>query len=506
MFCKDERRRDVNFPELRDDAVSFHMPGHKGRLIFFDVPNDFLKYDVTELPEMDNLIQPETWIKELTKRLSDFYGSEASRISVGGSTACILSAILGSANYYEEYHEKKSIGGEGENATPKAAPKAISSRGVHALINRNAHISVYNAVEISGVDAQYFAPEEREGIPSHFDTDAFLSLINEETDILVLTYPFYQGGLYDIETMMQLARMKSPNITIIVDEAHGAHLVLEELVHGKKMSTLSLGADIVIQSLHKTLPVLGQAAVLHYGRTKKGRELAAQRGEVHSIEWYMKALQTTSPSYLILKSISQMMEVLESQGVQLYQALLRNIDRFYERTGLKPFDYRPYAVQDRSKLLLPFSNQASFIERGIYPEMELEGRILFLSSIANTESDFDRLAEVTLEHLSSGAHAIESSSADVDFAKENPDEAGSALKGVSLYERSLLRYGTRRKREERGHYVEMRALDAIGMRSAETLVLYPPGSPLVLSGEILRRDVAEMLGETKVNVYLPSSV
>ncbi|MDO4754196.1 MAG: aminotransferase class I/II-fold pyridoxal phosphate-dependent enzyme [Bacillota bacterium] len=494
------------FPDLRHDAVSFHMPGHKGRLIFSDVPNDFLRYDLTELPGMDNLIQPESWIKMLTNRISEFYGSAASRILVGGSTAGILAAILGTARLY--------------------------AKPIRAVVNRNAHISVYNAVEIAGIHAKYVTPAETNGVFSHFDLSALLHEI-EEADMLVLTYPFYQGALYEIGRIIAEAKRRNPEIVIIVDEAHGAHLVLAEKLHNRRISSLSWGADIVIQSFHKTLPALGQTAVLHYGNTEKGHALASRGTEIHSVEWYMKALQTTSPSYLMLKSVSQMMDLLEREGTTLYRNLLDNIRCFYEETGLSPFSYEGKAVQDESKILLPFASQDAFIARGIYPEMELDGRVLFLSSIANSKQDFERLSEA-VQFLGGREMSEGANSADNDKLSAAMSVPISAAMPVSIpaampeekptradLESRLLRYGSVNKTvplrssnagiekldaedgfigDEHVRVVEVSAIDAVGMVSAETLVLYPPGSPLILKGEVFQREVAPLLGEIKVKI------
>lgn len=488
------------FPELLNDAVSFHMPGHKGRLIFFDVPNDFLKYDVTELPGMDNLLQPDGWIRDLSDRISKFYGSTASRISVGGSSAGILSAILGVSKYYEAPLQNTGTADcvvEGAHISNKnCAAKKCKAKKCKALINKNAHISVYNAMDISGREVLTIAPEETRGVPSHFDTSVFKELLSQNVNILVLTYPFYQGGLYDLKSLIEIARRERPEITIIVDEAHGAHLVLAERVHNKKISALSLGADIVIQSFHKTLPALGQAAVLHYGRTKRGRELAAHCERMHSIEWYLKALQTTSPSYLMLRSIYEMMEILESRGVELYRRLSKNVERFYAKCGLKPFDYGAFAVQDESKILLPYANQRRFIDKGIYPEMETDAGILFLSSIANTEADFERLAAAVCEIPRSHGHP----EGTVTVRGRSDHQRCEVFCSHGHPERKLFRYGA--EGGESGEYVEISAKDAVGRRSAETLVLYPPGSPVISEGEVFKKEAAALLGTTKVKVYL----
>lgn len=543
------------FPNIDPDAVSFHMPGHKGRLIFQEEsPFDpfgssgassepcsspaFLKYDVTELPGFDNLISPDGWIKDLTDRISDFYGSRASRISVGGSTAAILSAILGAAEFVKKSSGLKSSGLKSSGSTAKKA--------VRARINRNSHISVYNALNLGEIEAEYLHPRSVRGIPSHIDLEELLNGIRE-SDLLILTYPFYSGAIYDMETLIRKVREQHPEIIVIVDEAHGAHFVLEERLRGKKISALSLGADLVIQSLHKTLPALGQSAVLHYGNTEAGRRLYSERNAVRSVEWYLKALQTSSPSYLILKSMSQMMDILETKGTSLYRNLSDQIDAFYRHIGHIPFDYKGFAVQDTSKILLPFADRDLLLQNGIYPEMQIGQHTLFLASIANRAEDFARLENVirasrkdseavktpdaflkTETHSlgnetdSSTDGASNLGASNGESARTKDDISGSAASAVShntsddgSHNESdpdasdggshntsdgrlggvLLSYGG-----SSGEYHEIFAKDAAGNVSAETLILYPPGSPVIVRGERFSPALCETLGLRKVKV------
>ncbi len=398
-----------SFPD--EGAVSFHMPGHKRRLIFGG--SSLLRYDVTELPGMDNLIEPEGWIRELCSELSRFYGSLGTRILVGGSSAGILSAVLGAAEYVRLRKSK-----------------------VRAIINRNAHISVFNAVELAGIIPHFVSPEYEDTLPAGFEPELLLSEAGF-ADLLILTYPFYQGGIYDIAKIIAEARRINPDIIIIADEAHGAHFVLDEKLRGKPLSSLSLGADVVVQSIHKTLPALGGTALLHYGNTALGAALHGCGNQLRSIEWHLRALQTTSPSFLMLESIAQMLEILKKRGVELYGKLLANIDRFYERTRLTPVRYSS-AQQDASKILIRTKMADSmdfFVRRNIYPEMEVGGYMLFLSSIANISEDFDILA-AAVENIESRADEIGCD------RKGTVADGGGVPHGTSAIKKSaVLRYG-----------------------------------------------------------------
>lgn len=582
-------------------SVSFHMPGHKGRLLFDE--SEVLKHDITELPGTDNLLHPTGWLLELSRRISRFYGSRSSRMLTNGSTAGILASILSfrdkntaSMDLYKSCGlpgNKRSAERQEGCAEEKGCTEKVALKPLF-LINSNSHVSVYNALEMGGFSYLTFDPEMQDGIPSHFDTaklaeffrrirdfrtcdsrtrdsgsceprscDSRFSdfrvslpetlgsrigstgisnfdeprgeLCDEPRDVvLVLTYPFYHGGLYDIRTLIRLAKAFFPEITVIVDEAHGAHLVLEEALTGKPLSALNLGADIVIQSFHKTLPALGSSSVLHYARTPKGQELFQKENEKYSIEWFLKTLQTTSPSYLILESVAQMMTILETEGVSLYRRLLSHIDHLYRRIGGSPFYYKhsrevlpltldasfrtssgaisrmtrdmdtPHGapsnppdgvpsnppdsqgfdfqtaptVQDRSKILLPHTDQDVLIRHGIYPEMQDAGHLLLLSSIANTADDFDRLADVLL--LSGNL-------------------SGKPLTSLSVHTDELLQSVILRG-DVTGCFTERPAREARGCRAAETVLLYPPGAPCIRRGEVFTEEICKILGDTVVKV------
>ncbi len=469
------------------------MPGHKGRLLFH--ANPLLRYDITEIPDADNLLHPEGWLRELTDRIRTYYGSYASRILVGGSTSGCLSMVLGAAEYSRKQNDCIT-----NDSAP--APNTPSAKPIRAKVQRNAHISVFNALELAEVEATYFSPILKDGIPSHFDTDDILQGI-EQTDLLILTYPFYQGGLYDLGQIIQSARQKNPDLLVLIDEAHGAHLVLEEKISGEKLSALSLGADIVVQSLHKTLPALGSSAVLHYGNTPKGQALYAERDQLRSIEWFLKALQTTSPSYLLLAGIQEMMAILETEGEALYRDMQKNITSFYENIEQEPFQYLQ-GRQDHGKILLKGTDQNFFTARGIYPEMEENGYLLFMASIANTKEDFDALAKAVLAYKKIQKQQNKSKQADPKTEKDKTENKvlHSALQTKYHHsnpqptpQQAILHYGKVGRTKKA---VNIPATDALGLTSLETIVLYPPGSPIIVPGEVFTEDIVALLGNEPV--------
>lgn len=430
--------------DLRKNGISFHMPGHKSRLLFNgSIP---LKYDVTEIQGMDNLHNAEGKILNLEERLSKLYNSYKTRILVGGSTAGILSAILGS-----------------------------TSPGQTVLVNRNAHRSVYNAIKIGKLKAKYFFPQIcGVGVPAGFgeDFESFLKStsplsssgsIDSEIDApaaIIFTYPTYEGILYDLKSAIKSVRSYYPEAVVIVDEAHGAHLFLEN----PELSSISMGADIIVQSLHKTLPSLGMSAVLHFGNTVAAHKHYNQKSE--SINWYLGAIQSSSPSYLILVGIAEMLDIIELNGKEMNLELKKNVDAFYEKMSkselTRGFLYSESEFggkkRDFSKILLRLGYpQEEFLreKHNIFAEMCDGKSCLFMASICSVKEDFERLYEAL-----------------VDLGKVI--ECGGLDLNSSVV-RKECRVGEK--------FIDLDGAE--GKISGEDIIPFPPGIPLVLEGEVI---------------------
>lgn len=474
--------------EVDLNHISFHIPGHKGRMLFEQ--KSMLEFDLTELPGLDNLLAPSGWIRELEHRIASYYGSLDSRILTGGSTLGILSSILGTIRYLEEDPE---FCGRSSSAVPVV------------ICEPNAHMSVRNAAVIGGATTLI---RERDRLNEMVVQQKSSGLLLPVCRIIyVITRPTYEGELFELSGLIAKIKRQNPRAVVIVDEAHGAHLALEskwrafrngapdlaelDMEEIQKLNqkvsqnsmyeqALECGADIVVQSFHKTLPALGTAAVLHYGKTPMGRSLLEHAPKEKSIEWYVCSLQTSSPSYLVLESIRQMMDVLEERGIALYERMVRNIERFYLETKVPKY-VRTNGVQDIGKLLVPSQNLGHYEERGIHCEMKSGDFLLFMASIASTDTDFDALIEAV----------------NADTSRECPKSSVKA--GVFL-----IRRGDYRAEDSD---TVCTGSDALGKKSAETLVLYPPGNVLINRGEVVTEAVVRKLEESGLkNIKLRTMV
>ncbi len=242
------------------EKASFHMPGHSGGSDFLDSRlYSVAPIDITELSFSDNMLDENGVILEAEKLCAKAYHVQHSLFFTNGCTSAIFTAI------------------------------AVLKRHVQKVcVIGNPHKSVINALELFG-----------------------LSYTIEETDIpseaFIVTTPDYFGKITDYSYL----KGKYPSSIILVDEAHGAHFAFSNLLP-KSATTY---ADLVVNSMHKTLPVFTGGALLHTtdGFFDDAWEL---RGCIHS----------TSPSYLVMASMDYARAYLEENGTRLYSELKEKID------------------------------------------------------------------------------------------------------------------------------------------------------------------------------------
>ena len=185
---------------------------------------------------------------------------------------------------------------------------------------RNCHKAVYHAVELSELKTEYLYPSiTKEGIQGSIHPKDVEEALKKHPEIkaVILTSPTYDGVLSDVRTIAGMVHEK--NIPLIVDEAHGAHLGFSESFPA---SAVSEGADVVIQSFHKTLPSLTQTAVLH----RMSERIAPER-----IRKYLSVYQTSSPSYLLMASIDRCVRILQSRSERYFADLEENLTTFYRK-------------------------------------------------------------------------------------------------------------------------------------------------------------------------------
>lgn len=460
-----------------EKLVSFHMPGHKnGRL----VPKEFmeiLKYDITEIPGADHLHDANNCILETEQKISNLYNSEISKLLINGSTVGILSMIMG-----------------------------LTKKGDKVLVNRNAHKSIYNAIEMNELEPIYIYPEVDDflGIPIDLKLHAI-----EDVKICILTYPTYEGLCYSIEEIIEMCH--SRGIPVVVDEAHGAHLFLHK--EGPK-SALELGADLVVQSFHKTLPTMTQTGCIHISKRNILTGFQLDR-----LNWYLKSLQSSSPSYVLMASIDAMITLIKSDGTQLSECLEVNISSFYKRASLlKHLRFIRLSNGDVTKLLLSIpcddyvpevwdGNIISKMLRenyGIQSEYDTSTLVLFMTSISNSKEDFEALNlalelldqwfEINLANMSVYKDRQKSQIDLIDMSdKYNRVYHSISTESSFVYKASdavLLKYKLCSLEE------------AIGEVSAEYITPYPPGIPILVPGERISKSIIEMIPKDVCNVKI----
>ncbi|MCI8623319.1 MAG: amino acid decarboxylase [Provencibacterium sp.] len=322
-----------------------HMPGHKGRL---SPPlKDAARYDFTELPDTDSLYEASGCLRELEGRYAALYGAADSFLSAGGSTLCIqtMLALLG--------------------------PDAV------LCCDRNLHASAMNALGLLGQRPVFLgARRDENGLPLPPDAGSIDRLLTRhpEAKAVYLTSPNYYGYLADIRGIAAAAHAHSA--LLLVDNAHGAHLPFVEGVS----HPMAEGADLCCDSLHKMLPALTGAAVLHLSpRAPFSRE---------RVKTCMSWFGSTSPSYLILLSADLLLSGLEGE----LPARLREVQR---RVSSLPGDRRT-GLSDPLRLALPTQGRAErmracLYRQGIEPELCDALAAVLLFGAGTSEEDFARV-------------------------------------------------------------------------------------------------------------------
>ncbi len=443
------------------DYYGFHMPGHKRnrKLMEEDLP---FEIDISEIEGFDDLHHARGILKEAQERAARVWHADETHFLIDGSTVGILSAIWGTAR-----------------------------QGDSVIVARNCHKSVYNALELGGLMPVYVYPgyDEETGLCTGISVEDIREALHKEprARAVILTSPTYDGVVSDIAGIAEEAHAR--DIPLIVDEAHGAHFGFHPYF---PKNSNQLGADLVIHSLHKTLPALTQTALLHINGNLVNREKVVS---------FLDILQSSSPSYVLMASIDSCAALLEREKTSLFDTYTTKLENL--RDSLKDlkhlrlvqpdpasgaFDY------DRSKLVISVKGSGTSSQKlyrqllqedHIQMEMAAGTYVLGMTSIADTQEGFDRLQKAL--------YSIDDGLLPRDDARINGNEAApgepprAAMAYPSWQMHQLLDTGA-------GHRESVPFEESIGKISAEYAYLYPPGSPILVPGERITRPVVEQLG------------
>lgn len=476
------------FEELRkhseSDIYPYHMPGHKRRP-FGMLPGELSRIDITEIDGFDNLHQPEGILDGLQREAAGLYGAEESFYLVNGSTCGILSAV--------------------SCALPE---------GGHILMARNCHRSAYHGIYLRGLRATYLYPPylEEYGIYDALEPEEVRRALEREPDIgaVLVVSPTYEGRISDIRAIADIVHERG--IPLIVDEAHGAHLGLAD---GFPKNSCQQGADLVIHSVHKTLPALTQTALLHVNGQRIDRGLLRR---------FLRIYQSSSPSYLLMAGIDNALRYVGLQGQEAFGAFRQRFEAMLDRLrGCRHLRFLTDAGdrQDTGKLLIS-TKQSGLTGKQLYdillgryhlqPEMASTGFVLAMFTVNDREEAYRRMTEALLAidgALEEGmAHTpekrAEGRAAEAPGSGEYRPGAG-ALCGEGAGESAG--HGRNRGTGRSGAIPLAKAWDmpteqialaeSEGRYIGEFINLYPPGVPLLVPGERMTGELIGMISEVE---------
>ena len=455
------------------DYYAFHMPGHKRNLDLMDGTSPY-RIDITEIDGFDDLHHAEGILKEAQERAAEVYHADETHFLVNGSTVGILSAILGT-----------------------------TEKGDSILVARNCHKSVYHAIYLNELDPVYLYPkfDTELGLSTEIDAADVQKALEEHPGIraVMIVSPTYDGVVSDIEKIAEIVH--EAGCLLIVDEAHGAHFGFDPYF---PKSANMYGADLVINSLHKTLPALTQTALLHVNGERVNRR---------KVKRYLDMLQTSSPSYILMASIDACIHLLEQTQMQkcsIFKEYAAHIDNLREE--LKKLKYLKIIRTentdryDRSKFVIsvkhaPISSHELYerLLRDYHLQMEmLAGTyVLAMTTVGDAQEGLDRLRDALL--------AI-----DAELDAKLKSGSGQEQKPMQMTDTDLPLSGRQPSLEKvwtiagavkcrdvvpsrKGKIETCSFADSVGYISLEYAYLYPPGSPLIVPGERIAQEAVEIL-------------
>lgn len=435
------------------DHLPMHMPGHKRCM--GEIGNPYF-IDITEIDGFDDLHHAEGILADAQKRAADLYHAEETHYLVNGSTAGVLAAVSGCTTF-----------------------------GGKLLMARNCHRSAYHAAFLKGLHVEYLYPQSMGsmGINGKIlpkDVDNMLQS-SPDTESVLLTSPTYDGIVSDIRQIADCVH--GYGIPLIVDEAHGAHFHWHESFPD---TALTEGADIVIESLHKTLPAFTQTGVLHarYGLVKE--EL---------LTWSLQTYQSSSPSYLLMAGAERCFSYLLGEGRKEMQRYVSDLEWFrQEMKGLKALRLFESQWKEPSKLVIATDRTPvrgrDLADRlretyHIETEMSCGDYVIAMTSVADERKSFERLAEALqeidgeltekLDRQAFGNVELTAGKNSFCYDCHRPEPGVYSCEAAYLPKRRVP------------------LAEAAGELAAEPVYPYPPGIPLLVEGERISQEMVEQL-------------
>ena len=449
----------VNFIEKfkKERRTLFTTPTHgQGDFVVPEsskmIGRKFFTCDYSEIEGFDNLAHPTGMLRTAQDNAAKIFGSKSTFFLTNGSTSGILASML-----------------------------SVLHRGDKVLIARNCHKSVYNGLVLSGAVPLWLIPQYNEdwGIYESINIDYLEEMFEKNKDIkaFIMTNPTYEGSMSNIYRISEIC--KQYGALLIVDEAHGA---LWNFNKALGTPALLQGADIVVQSLHKTAGALNPSALLHVGKESNINPKDIQQA--------LNLITTTSPSYPILLNIDATIEYLNSQnGKQELSETIKYINRFIREIknipNLEVYSYN----NDITKILIKVANMSGFelsdilFEKyGIEDELANEKSVLLLTGMGTSKVKLKKLQKALIDLCAENIRIIPENKKEHIFTPVQPRVR---------YTPSLV-WGR--------NFKEIDIKYSLARVSMELIMDYPPGIPILLPGEVIKKEHIDFLSVKKKTI------
>lgn len=416
------------------DDYAFGMPAHKGKK-YFDLD---IKRDLTEFLDTDNLLNPQGAIKKSQEEVSEIFSSKYSFYIPNGSSGAINIAI-----------------------------STLAKRRDNILVQRNTHKSVMNSIIINDLNPIYINTkyDEENALFLGIELENLKNILEENSiQLAIFVSPNYYGGILKLKEIVRLCH--SHNVSVIIDEAHGSHLYFS---HMKEFCANFSGADIVINSTHKTIPSLTQTALLHVN---------SDRVDVDKLKKIINIYTTTSPSYLFLISQEEGIDYMVKEGYKKLEILRKELDKIGKDTGIMSYNINDSTIAsyDTMKFLfrLPILSGIEIVKK-----FHLEYNIrLEMGDLYYALAIFSPLTEIC--ELRKFIDAI--------LSLRN----GEYKKIVKLkFPTSKRIISPRKAFDSPSIYKDLK--DSCGMISANNVAFYPPGIPIISYGERITKEIIDII-------------
>ena len=413
---------------------AFGMPAHKGKK-YFDLD---IKRDLTEFLDTDNLLNPQGAIKKSQEEVSEIFSSKYSFYIPNGSSGAINIAI-----------------------------STLAKRKDNILVQRNTHKSVMNSIIINDLNPVYINTkyDEENALFLGIELENLKNILEENSiQLAIFVSPNYYGGILKLKEIVRLCH--SHNVYVIIDEAHGSHLYFS---HMKEFCANFSGADIVINSTHKTIPSLTQTALLHVN---------SDRVDVDKLKKIINIYTTTSPSYLFLISQEEGIDYMVKEGYKKLEILRKELDKIGKDTGIMSYNINDSTIAsyDTMKFLfrLPILSGIEIVKKfHLEYNIRLEmGDLYYALAIFSPLTEICELRKFI----------------DVILSLRN----GEYKKIVKLkFPTSKRIISPRKAFDSPSIYKDLK--DSCGMISANNVAFYPPGIPIISYGERITKEIIDII-------------